>query len=642
MQDNAHRRSHMKVISACTQNCPDGCSCIVDTEKRTVSGNAEHPYTRGVVCGKVARFFRRLDAPERITEPLLRDGDSFVPVDWDTALDLCAQEINTLRHEPQRMARLGGHASRGVFAHAGTAFFSALGASALRGSICDDAGIEAMIRCCGSLTTNDPEDLLNARRIVNWGRDLKNSFMHMGMTVREARKRGARVLTIDVVDSSADSDEHILIKPGTDRFLAAAVIKLYVESGLLEQGVVNRTSNWAVFRGLAESWSLDELCAACGVDVADVEMLFDWYERPGAVASLVGWGLQRYLFGGQNVQFIASLGMLAGQMGRKGGGVYVSFSSGRNLVPWQAETDLSAPEDFRTLLAPDLSHELREAEPPLDFIWVDGLNPVTQIPDSAGIAEALKRCPFTVVVEGFMNDTALCADLILPPAYMFERDEVVGASTHNFVNFSRKVVDAPGQCRDIYDMLADLGERLEHPVRFPSRSQCITSSLEDSGVSPEELSSRGFSRSHWPLVAYEGMRFDHPDRKFRFPETLDRDPEPSPDYPLHLLTLVRGGYTQSQIPEDEQKGLPAVTVSPQCPALEALDLSAPVFAVSAAGAVPVAVETDDTLRPDVVVFPRGGWMKHGQSSNPIIEPRITDMGETAAYYSQYIRLENRT
>ncbi len=633
----------MKVISACTLDCPDGCSCIVDTEKRKVSGNPEHPYTRGVVCGKVSRFFKRLDADERITTPLLRKGDSFDPIDWDTALNLCAQKIDALRQTPERIGYFGGYGYRGVFAAIRKAFFAALGSTKLRGSICDAAGCEAMIRCCGSLAANDTEDLLNARRIVNWGRNMKSSFMHTGITVNEARKRGTQLLTIDIADTEKkNSDEHILIKPGTDRFLAAAVIKLYLESGLLEQAVISRTSNWPVFRGLVESWSLENLCAACGVSVQEAEMLFDWYEQPGPVATLLGWGLQRYLYGGQNVRFIASLGMLAGQMGRRGGGVYYSFSSGRNLTSLQLETELPAPKNRRTMLAPDLSRELREADPTLEFIWVDGLNPANQIPDSTGVAAGLKRCPFTVVVDGFMNDTALCADLILPPAYMFERDEIVGASTHNFINFSRKAVEPPNQCRDIYDVLADLGERLEHPIYLPSRSQCITKSLENSGVGPEELSSQGFSRSHWPMVAYESMRFDHPDKKFRFPETLDRDPEPTTDYPLNLLTLVNGKYMQSQISEAEQRGIPVVSISSKSSALERLDLSEEIYAVSPAGSLQVQVEINDSLYPNVVLFRRGGWMKFGQSPNPIIEPTITDMGDTAAFYSQYIRLENRS
>lgn len=633
----------MKVITACTQNCPDTCSCIVDTDERTVSGNPDHPITKGMICKKVKHFFERLDAEERITEPLLKQDGRFTPIGWDEALDLCAQKIDGLRATPEKILHVHGHSYRGVFAQASTAFFQALGSSTTTGSLCDDAGIEAIIRCCGSLAANDPEDLYNARRIVNWGRDFSKTSLHTGLIVKEARKRGAEVLTITVGGdgNKAYSDETITIRPGTDRFLAAAVIKLYVESGMLDSGVIARTSNWPVFRAQVESMSLEELCAACGVSTQDVEMLFDWYEQPGAVATLVGWGLQRYVYGGQNVQFIAGLGMLAGHMGRKGGGVYFNFSSGRSLNKWRAETELPAPGERRELMVFDLPRQMRAADPGVEFVFIDGINVVNQVPDALAMASELERTPFVVCMEGFMNDTAQAADLILPPAYQFERDEVAGSWLHNFVQYSRQALEPRGQCRDIYDVLADLGARLQAPIHFPNRGRCISIAVVDSGISPEELSEKGYARGHWPMVAFEGMRFDTLDRRFLFPERLAPEPARDPDYPLQLLSLVQGTYTQSQIPEVDQRGVPTVTISRKSPAWAFLDLERDVYLASPLGSMQVRVETDDSLHPSAVIMRRGGWTKFGQNPNVIIQPRGTDMGDTAAYYSQAVRLENR-
>lgn len=634
----------MKVVTACTHNCPDACSCVVDDEKRKISGNPDHPITSGVVCSKVRNYFERLDSPDRITGPLLRkDGGEFEPVSWDEALELCAKRLQPLLSRPESILHIHGHSYRGVFAQASKAFFEALSSSSLYGSNCDNAGIQAMIRCCGSLQINDPEDMLNARRIVNWGRDLSRSSIHSGMMVKKARKKGIEVLTVTVGDdgNKGYSDETIRIRPGTDRFLAAAVIKLFVESGMLEQGVITRTSNWPVFRGLIDSLSLEELCAACDVTTKDVEMLFDWYAQPGAVATIVGWGLQRYLSGGENVSFIASLVMLAGHMGRKGGGASYSIPSSRNLTSWKAETDAPS-QKRRKMLRPALGAEMLRADPPVEFAFVDGTNIVNQVPDSIAMAMAMDECPFVVVVDGFMTDTARSADLILPPVFMFERDEIVGSSMHHFVNYSRKAVEGPEGCRDIYDILADLGERLNPPVSFPSRGACVNSALEHSGIGVEELSTTGFCRSKWPMVAFEGMRFDTSDGRFLLPETLTPEPDATSDFPLQILSLVRGRYAQSQMPESEQRGIPTVRISVDNPQLESLDPKKDVFLVTPQGSMQVLVECVEDLHPNAVVFRRGGWMSFGQSPNPIIEPKITDMGDTAAYYSQRARLENRS
>ena len=56
--------------------------------------------------------------------------------------------------------------------------------------------------------------------------------------------------------------------------------------------------------------------------------------------------------------------------------------------------------------------------------------------------------------------------------------------------------------------------------------------------------------------------------------------------------------------------------------------------------MPVQVKMLKSLHPMALVIRRGGWLKHNRCVNKIIEPAITDMGESTAYYSQYTRLEN--
>ncbi len=52
----------MKKLTACTMDCGDACSLLVDAEKKTVTGNPKHPFTKGFCCRKGARYFERLDA----------------------------------------------------------------------------------------------------------------------------------------------------------------------------------------------------------------------------------------------------------------------------------------------------------------------------------------------------------------------------------------------------------------------------------------------------------------------------------------------------------------------------------------------------------------------------------------------------
>jgi anaerobic selenocysteine-containing dehydrogenase len=67
-----------------------------------------------------------------------------------------------------------------------------MGASRLRGSLCDAAGIVAYLKDFGSRENHDPHDILNSRKIVIWGKDLSRSSIHMADLVQKARKKAPK------------------------------------------------------------------------------------------------------------------------------------------------------------------------------------------------------------------------------------------------------------------------------------------------------------------------------------------------------------------------------------------------------------------------------------------------------------------
>ena len=108
----------------------------------------------------------------------------------------------------------------------------------------------------------------------------------------------------------------------------------------------------------------------------------------------------------------------------------------------------------------------------------------------------------------------------------------------------------------------------------------------------------------------------------------------------HEREEIVGSCLHSQIPEERQQGLPRVWINSKSPVMTRLDLSKPIFLSTSLGRMPVELLFSDDLHPLSLIIRRGGWIKHGRCVNPLVEPMISDMGETAAYYSQYARLEN--
>ena len=91
---------------------------------------------------------------------------------------------------------------------------------------------------------------------------------------------------------------------------------------------------------------------------------------------------------------------------------------------------------------------------------------------------------------------------------------------------------------------------------------------------------------------------------------------------------------------EQQKQPPDVWVSPDNPILQDLDLKRPVELVSPLGRLRVTLQILSGLHPEVVLYRRGDWISCGGGVNQLISANLTDIGSGAAYYDQYVKLEN--
>ena len=91
------------VRGACGHDCPDTCAWVVevrDGRAERLSGDPEHPFTRGTLCAKVNHYLDRVYHPDRVLYPLKRAGRKgdgrFLRVSWDEALADIASRWNAI------------------------------------------------------------------------------------------------------------------------------------------------------------------------------------------------------------------------------------------------------------------------------------------------------------------------------------------------------------------------------------------------------------------------------------------------------------------------------------------------------------------------------------------------------------------
>jgi anaerobic selenocysteine-containing dehydrogenase len=78
-----------------------------------IRGNPDHPFTRGIICGKIKKHFLRLSSPHRITHPMIRKNSRWIKISWDNALDICAEKLNHYRKQPESILHIHGEGAKG-------------------------------------------------------------------------------------------------------------------------------------------------------------------------------------------------------------------------------------------------------------------------------------------------------------------------------------------------------------------------------------------------------------------------------------------------------------------------------------------------------------------------------------------------
>ncbi len=636
----------MQFKTTCNRDCPDACGILATVEDGRVTklqGDPDHPVTRGFLCYRTSRFLERQYDPDRLTSPMVRRNGSFAPIPWEEALNLVASKMLEIRESsgPAAILNYRSGGSLGLMKHLVDYFFECFGPVAVKsGDICSGAGDVAQETDFGIEDSNDLFDLLNSRTIVLWGKNPFVSNLHLLPVLREAKKQGARLIMIDPVEHRGAElcDVYLQLRPGGDSALALGVIQRLFDDDGIDPSAGTYCDNLAELEAAARSRNIDGWAELAGVTVEEIETLATAY-ADGPSAILVGWGMQRRANGSATVRTLDALGAVSGNIGIRGGGVSFYFAR-------RSAFDLSFTRRLetapRTIPEPLLGPGILEAsDPPIRMVWISNGNPVAMLPESETVARALESREFTVVVDAFMTDTALCADLVLPTTTMLEDEDVVGAYGHHFLGNVARVVDPPDGVRTDHEILLELASRVGIDDRFQGDvadwKKRLLSRVAAHGVTPEILR-RGACRNPLaPEVVFSDRKFPTATGKINLIREVDPTlATPTPERPLLLMALATEKSQGSQWPARKQAGLATVTVHPDSAA--GFGEGESVIVESAIDRIEARLRFDARQRIDVALMDKGGWRMRGRCANRLVAAATTDAGGGACYYDTPIRL----
>ena len=661
--------------AVCAHNCPDACGLVVDLDDAgqvaRVDGDPEHPVTRGFICEKVRRYPQHIVNPRRVLYPKRRVGPKgaglFERIGWDEALDAIAERLTVIAE------RFGSEAIL-PYSYSGTLgvvqsgsmdrrFFHRLGASRLHRSICDAAASEALLHTFGTKVGVDPELTPGAQLIVIWGANVRTTNIHQFALVQEARKRGARVVVVDVHRSrtAESADAFLCVRPGSDAALALGMMHVIFRDGLADREfLAQRTTGARDLEERAAAWTPERASAACGIPAATIVAFAREYAAASPSFIRAGYGLQRHTNGGSTVRALACLPAVTGAWRAPGGGFLLSNSGAFAYDRRVLERPDLAPRATRVVNMIELGKALATLdEPPLRALFVYGANPAAVTPDGESIRRGLARDDvFTVVHDIYHTDTAAYADFVLPAPTFLETEDVYTSYWHRYLQYAKPAVEPHGESRSNVELFRALAKRMgftepcfDDSVETLIRAVVASGELGRRGIDAEALlrdgrvhvGAREIERIALRADALAGRIDPVPDYT-PVAESREASPELFARYPLHLISPSHHAFLNSNFGSDPvllARAQPALRIHPVDARARGIAHGDAVVAYNDRGRTQLRAEVTDAVAPGVVVHLSLWWNAFspgGANVNATTSAAPSDLGGGATFHTNLVEV----
>ncbi|HSD10465.1 MAG TPA: FdhF/YdeP family oxidoreductase, partial [Candidatus Binatia bacterium] len=401
-----------------------------------------------------------LESRGRLVEPMIKraGSDRYEPLSWDGAFRTIAEALRGLRSPNEAVFYTSGRTSNEA------AFLYQLlarqfGTNNLPdcSNMCHESsgiGLSQVIGVGKGTVALDDFDKADAIFIL--GQNPGTNHPRMFTMLVEAKRRGAKIVTINPLKEPAlvrfthpqdvlgllgsgteITDLYLQVRVGGDVALLKGIMKQVFAAEERAPGRIldwafirNHTEGLEAFRAALDRIPFDDLVRESGISRQDMRRASEIYLGAERVIACWAMGLTQHKHGVANVQEIANLLLLRGNIGKPGAGVcpvrgHSNVQGDRTMGIWETpKPDFlrRLAEEFRfeppreqgldTVAAIRAMHEGRAK-----VFCAMGGNFVVATPDTAYTEEALRRCRMTIGVATTLNRTHLVsgAEAILLP-----------------------------------------------------------------------------------------------------------------------------------------------------------------------------------------------------------------------------------
>ena len=682
--ESAMRESRTRKTKTVCTYCGVGCSFDVWTRDRHILKiEPEEGPTNGIsTCVKGKFGWDFVNSSDRLTSPLIREGDKFHNASWEEALTLVAQQFTEIK------AKNGPDALAFISSSKCTNEESYLMQKLARAVIgtnnmdncsryCQAPATEGLFRTVGyGGDSGSIRDIENAGMVLIIGSNTAEAHPVLATRVKQAHKlRGQKLVVADLRkhEMAERADLFFQPKPGTDIAWLCAITRYILDNGLEKTEFLDQWVNGLdeYYKSL-EPFTLEFAAKTCGLTVELLKQVAHMIVEANGVCILWAMGITQHSMGSDSSTAISNLLLVTGNYMRTGTGAYPLRGHNNvqgagdhgahpeNLTGYQNVHDPEVRARFEAAWKVSLpstkgldNFQMIEAihAGKLKAMYLFGEEIALVDGNSNPVEAALSKLEFFVTQDVFFSKTCQFANVIFPASPSLEKEGTF-TSTERRIQRLYQVFEPLEGSRPDWRIIQDLANHLGAKWNYqqPSEIYQEIASLTPlfAGVTYERL--EGYKSLQWPVAADGNdepllyvKRFPFPDGKARLhPVAMSIPTEPADEeFDLHfnngcMLEHFHEGNMTYRAPGIREKVPHAfLEVSPELAAERGIQSGTWVQLISPYGKLRVRALVTDRVQGKELYMPMNSF----ESPVNLLTSSHTDtVTHTPAYKESSVRM----
>ncbi len=523
--------------------------------------------------------------------------------------------------------------------------------------------------------TNSIREIEGNEVIFIIGSNTKESHPVIANAMIRAQKKGTKIIVADPrkVAMCRFAEIWLRQKPGTDIALLNSISHVILNEGLQNIDFIeSQTRGFDKWKMSIEEFTPEVGERLTGVPKAKIIEAARLYGSSRKAAIYYTMGITQQVTGTANVNAIANLALLTGNIGREFTGINPLRGQNNvqgacdagclpNVFPGYQRVEIpEVREKFEEawgrslssvpgIAASELAH--RALDGSIRAAYVMGENPVLGDANVTHTKKGFEALELLIVQDIFLTETAKLADVVFPSACFAEKNGTF-INTERRVQRVRKALMAPGQARDDSWVIAELSRRMGYEMNcsspegvfeelgslWPALEGISYTRIESQGVQwpcptknhpgTEYLYKGGFPRGR---AVFTSAAFDQQEKKY------------DNDYPFILSTGRNlfhyhfGSMTRRVGPIETHAGEAYIEIHPDDAARLSIEDAGRAKVSSSQGSIMLKVRVTDRVSIGTVFIP----MHYAESAVNILtsDIHIDSFSKTPGFKITAVRVE---